>query len=188
MKISIQGWKGFIAYAAVALAASAALIVMLQLSMANKIKKLDGNILIYTQKTRLIMPKVREVQALKKSNDAMEQKIDIIERLKAEQGGPIGYLYYVVEAVPRFAWITSLKEKSGSLSMDGMALDGQVVSLLMDNLSATGFFNGVALIQTAESDHKGLKLQNFSMTMNIKSAGNKKITVKGKVAGKVIKR
>jgi hypothetical protein len=64
--------------------------------------------------------------------------------------------------------------------VNGIALDGQVVSLFMDNLSKTGFFNNVTLLQTSEVKKQELKLQNFNLTFNanykpdIKSAVNNK--------------
>lgn len=162
------GGRGMAVYLIAAVAAAAVLILFLQFSMERRIGGLNANIKIYNQKTAMIMPRVVQANAVKKINDSILQKINTIKTLKKEQAGPIGYLYYIVSAVPRFSWITSLKSAKGNIAIDGVALDGQVVSLLMDNLAATGYFDNVTLIQTAEVKKQGLRLQNFNITMNIK--------------------
>ena len=158
-------------YIIVPVVAAVLLISFLQFSIERRINNLNKNIALYNQKTALIMPKVREADDVKSKNADILKKINTIKRLKKEQIGPIGYLYYIVSAIPRFSWITSLKSEKGGINMNGIALDGQVVSLFMDNLSGTGFFDDVTLIQTAETKEQGLRLQNFNLTMKIKAGG-----------------
>lgn len=141
------------------------LVYLMQTLETSKIANVNNKTVAYNTKISLIMPKVQKVVAIKKIQSNILQKINIIKTLKKEQKGPIGTIYYTVSAIPRFAWISSLKSNNGKINISGIALDGQVVSMFMKNLSKTGFFNSINLMQTAEVKKQGLKLQNFSLTM-----------------------
>ncbi|MCL4498448.1 MAG: PilN domain-containing protein [Deltaproteobacteria bacterium] len=176
-KKSIKSISGFVIIPIIAgvVAAEA-----MNLAITAKINAVNNNIKVYNGKTSALLPKVQKVNAIKKKQADILQKINIIKTLKKEQSGPIGYIYYITTALPRFAWIDSLKSVNGNISVNGIALDGQVVSLFMDNLNKTGYFNNVTLLQTSEVKKQELKLQNFNLTFNanykpdIKSAVNNK--------------
>ncbi|MHB1661617.1 MAG: PilN domain-containing protein [bacterium] len=167
IKIRIET-GGLIAYFIVPVVFAAIAIFLLQSSIDKKINDLNKNIKSYNNETALLLPKVIKVNAIKKKEAETLQKINIIKTLKKAQMGPVGYIYYITAAIPRFSWINSLKSNKGSIALTGIALDGQVVSIFMNNLSKTGFFDGVSLVQTSEIKKQGLKLQNFSLTMNVK--------------------
>lgn len=139
-------------------------IFFMQYSIETKINKTNGNIKVYNDRISILLPKVRMANAVKRQQNLIMQKIRVIKTLKKAQVGPIGYIYYITTTIPRFAWIHSLKSSEGNIRVEGVALDGQVVSLFMNNLSKTGFFHNVTLIQTSEIKKQGLKLQNFSLT------------------------
>ncbi len=167
IKIKIET-GGLLVYFIAPVVLAAILIFLLQASIDKKISNLNNNIKNYNQKTTLLMPKVRMVNAIKAKESQIIQKINVIKMLKKEQMGPIGYIYYITSAIPRFSWINSLKSNKGIISVTGIALDGQVESIFMNNLSQTGFFNGVSLLETSEVKKQGLRLQSFGLTMNVK--------------------
>ena len=160
---------GLLPYFIAPLVLAAIAVFLLQYSMDRKINDLNNNIKIYNNKTTEIMPRVRMVNEIKAKISRITQKINAINTLKKEQIGPIGYIYRLTASIPRFSWINSLKSNNGNLTIDGIALDGQVVSLFMDNLNDSGFFSNVSLVQTTEVKKEGLRLQNFSLTMKVKS-------------------
>ena len=168
-KIKIKIEKGgLLIYFIVPVVLAAIAIFFLQSSIDKKINALNINIKNYNEKTAMLMPKVRMVNSLKAKESQILEKINVIKTLKKEQMGPIGYIYYITTAIPRFAWINSLKSNKGAISVTGIALDGQVESIFMNNLSRTGFFGGVSLVQTSEVKKQGLRLQSFGLTMNVK--------------------
>jgi Tfp pilus assembly protein PilN len=142
------------------------IVYLMQTYIGSQITNVKNETAAYNTKISLIMPKVQKVMAIKKIQSDILQKINVIKTLKKEQKGPIGSIVYIVSAVPRFAWISSLKSTNGQINISGIALDGQVVSIFMNNLSKTGFFNSINLTQTTEVKKQGLKLQNFNLTMN----------------------
>ncbi len=170
VKISVEAGslRNMLIFLIIPIIAGGIVIFLMQSSIKSKIKDINKNIQIYNAKTTMLLPQVQKVNALKAKNAQILQKINVIKTLKKAQMGPLGYIYYITTAIPRFAWINSLKSNKGIISVSGTALDGQVESIFMNNLSKTGFFNDVSLIQTSETKKQGLKLQNFSMTMNVK--------------------
>jgi Tfp pilus assembly protein PilN len=158
----------FIPYIVVPIVAAVAAVYFMQSFVQNKINNVTNNIDSYNSKISVLMPKVQKVVAIKKVQSQMLQKINIIKTLKKEQQGPIGYTFSLTGAIPKFAWINSLKSDNGTISISGVALDGQVVSMFMKKIKKTGFFNSINLIQTAQTKKQDLDLQNFSLTMKSK--------------------
>ncbi len=158
----------FIPYIVVPIVAAAAAVYFMQSFVQNKINNVTNNIASYNSKISVLMPKVQKVVAIRKVQSQMLQKINIIKTLKKEQQGPIGYTFSLTGAIPKFAWINSLKSDNGNISISGVALDGQVVSMFMKKIKKTGFFNSINLIQTAQTKKQDLDLQNFSLTMKSK--------------------
>ena len=180
VKISIEAGslRNMLIFLIIPVIAGGIVIFLMQSSIESKINDINKNIKIYNAKTVVLMPQVEKVNALKAKDAQILQKINIIKTLKKAQMGPLGYIYYITAAIPRFSWINSLKSNNGVISVSGTALDGQVESIFMNNLSKTGFFNDVSLIQTSETKKQGLKLQNFSMTMNVKGEALSKNALK----------
>lgn len=163
IKIKIER-KSIVLYLITPIILGVVAILIMQYSIKYKINEANHNIKVYNGKISILLPKVQMVNAIKRKENQIIQKINIIKTLKKEQMGPIGYIYYITTTIPRFAWIDSLKSTDGNISVNGIALDGQVVSLFMDNLNKTDFFGNVTLLQTSEVKKQDLKLQNFSLT------------------------
>jgi Tfp pilus assembly protein PilN len=167
-KVDKSSVISFIPYIIVPILAAAAVVYSMQSFLQNKINDVTDNIASYNSKISMLMPKVQKVAAIRKVQNQILQKINIIRTLKKEQQGPIGYTFSLTSAIPKFAWINSLKSNNGNISISGVALDGQVVSMFMKKIKKTGFFNSINLIQTAETKKQDLSLQNFSLTMKSK--------------------
>ncbi|HEC25289.1 MAG TPA: hypothetical protein ENI54_04685 [bacterium] len=156
-------------YFIVPIVIAAIAIFFLQSSAESRISGVNRSIKIYNSRVATLMPKVRAVNIIRKRESEIFQKINIIKALKKEQIGPVGYIYYITSAIPKFSWINSLKSTDGNMRISGIALDGQVVSIFMKNLENTGFFDNINLVQTSEVKKQGLKLQNFSLRLSVKS-------------------
>ncbi|MDA8272880.1 MAG: PilN domain-containing protein [Deltaproteobacteria bacterium] len=180
IKLEKKSIKSISSFVIIPIIAGVVVAAAMNLAITAKINTVNNNIKVYNGKTSALLPKVQKVNAIKASLADILQKINIIKTLKKEQSGPIGYIYYISASLPRFAWIDSLKSVNGNISVNGIALDGQVVSLFMDNLNKTDYFNNVTLLQTSEVKKQELKLQNFNLTFN----ANYKPDIKSAVSNK----
>ncbi len=94
------------------------------------------------------------VQNLRKQIDQYEKmklerqnRIDIIEQLKANQKGPVLLLNHLIRCIPTSAalWLTSLEQKGEQIRIKGLTTRGEAIPDFMSNLSATGIFKTVDL-------------------------------------------
>lgn len=111
--------------------------------------------------------------------DEYENRVKIIDSLRASQSGPVELLTMVSATVNNTdeVWLISMNDAGTSVSVEGTALSSNAVANLMTNLMKTGYFKTVE-IKEAYQDEAEKKLQafNFSLTcekMPATSAGRK---------------
>ena len=77
----------------------------------------------------------------------MQSRINVIERLKEQQTGPVLLLNHVLHSIPRnrLLWLTSLIEKDNTVKIVGNVEKIEAIPDFMTNLAETGFFQSVDL-------------------------------------------
>jgi len=99
--------------------------------------------------------------------DEYENRVKIIDSLRANQSGPVELLTMVSATVNNTdeVWLVSMNDAGNSVNVDGTALSSNAVANLMTNLMKTGYFKTVE-IKEAYQDEGEKKLQafNFSLT------------------------
>jgi len=124
---------------------------------------LDGEIKRFTGTRNTLKAENERLQALKKEVEKFEKlkklrqsRIEVIEKLRDSQTGPVLLLNHVIQSVPRerALWLTSV----------GYAFASETIPDFMTNLSRTGFFNSVDL-ELMEEERDATR---FSLTCNTK--------------------
>lgn len=110
---------------------------------------------------------IGEVKEFRKKKRELEEKISVIENLERRQHGPSQLLHELAVLVPEKLWIDSLKEASGSLALNGVAIDNQTIALFMTKLEASSWFRGVRLEETRQVTRGGASLKSFSIKAGI---------------------
>ncbi len=88
-----------------------------------------------------------KVDEFKKKKRELEQKLSVIEELKAKKTGPVKLLDELATSMPKRVWITSFEEKNGVMIMEGGAADNDELSEFLSYMTKrTKFFTGVTLI------------------------------------------
>ena len=111
--------------------------------------------------------------------DEYENRVKIIDSLRASQSGPVELLTMVSATVNNTdeVWLISMNDAGNSVSVDGTALSSNAVANLMTNLMKTGYFKTVEIKEAYQDDgEKKLQAFNFSLTcekMPAASAGKK---------------
>ncbi|MBI1746095.1 MAG: PilN domain-containing protein [Acidobacteria bacterium] len=97
-----------------------------------------------SEATRLktIYDKVKDHEKQKKQ---LDERIDIIEKLKESQVGPVELLNKVKASVPEQMWLTSLAQTADAISIDGNFLREEVLPMFIKNLELTRYFTNVDL-------------------------------------------
>lgn len=123
-----------------------------------------------TQTRKRLREENNRLQSLKKEIDKYQQlkqlqqsRIEVIEKLKEFQTGPVNLLNHLIQSMPRDSslWLTLLDQKGERIVIRGYALRNEAIADFMSNLAATGFFRSVDL-ELLEND-KDKEASKFSL-------------------------
>ena len=87
---------------------------------------------------------ISEFENLKRQG---QSRIDVIEKLKEYQTGPVLLLNHVIQSIPANSslWLTLLDQKGDTIHITGYTLRNESIPDFMSNLTATNFFKSVDL-------------------------------------------
>jgi len=89
----------------------------------------------------------KEIQRYESLKAQYQSRIDVIERLKQSQGGPVLLMNKVIQSIPRSSplWLTVMDQKGERIQITGYTKQSNVIPDLLTNLSASGYFENVDL-------------------------------------------
>lgn len=93
-----------------------------------------------------------KVEGFERKKALLDAKVDLIERLKAEQSGPVHMLDEISKALPEFVWLVSLDQAGTNIKLVGETNGLTSVADFISNLQRSGWFPHVDLIDSAESN------------------------------------
>src|SRR5512146_74042 len=127
----------------------------IKVELANKEREL----------ARLQQVKVKYLEREKQRND-YKKRVDIIDKLRAEQSGPVNLLAMLGTTVSHSdaVWLNTMYDEGGQIKLDGVALSVHAVADLMRNLQNTGYFRSVEL-QSTYQDEGVRDMQAFVFTL-----------------------
>jgi len=94
---------------------------------------------------------IGEVKDIKTAQAELQQKLDVLDRLKAGRTGPVRMLDELATITPRQLWLSKLEERGGDVSFSGMALSIDDVSAFMAALKTSRHFSKVELRKTSSA-------------------------------------
>jgi Tfp pilus assembly protein PilN len=98
--------------------------------------------------------------------NAYKRRVDVIDGLRAAQGGPVNLLAMLGETVnnTEAVWLSKMDDQGSSVNLEGTALSTDAVANLIANLQKTGYFKSVEIKETFQDD--GIKdMQAFQFTL-----------------------
>jgi len=139
-------------------------------SVAREITQLTeahDRLRIENAKLQGLKKQIVEFERLKK---LQESRIQVIEKLKEAQTGPVLLLNHVIRSIPRESgiWLTTLDQKGDRINIIGYTKRAEFIPDFMTNLSATKFFQSVDL-DIILDEKEGSKFSLVCMTA-LKSA------------------
>jgi type IV pilus assembly protein PilN len=122
-----------------------------------QLRKLDAEIAQAQQRQRELQAIKKQVDDLEMKRATFQRKVDLIERLKAEQSAPVHMLDEVSKALPDFVWLTGM-ESVGPPGTSTVKFSGQSSGLtpVADFISAlqrSGWFPNVDLVSSTEANN-----------------------------------
>src|SRR5262245_41830752 len=102
----------------------------------------------------------RDLQAIKVQVDAfqakkvlLENKVNLIERLRAEQKSPVHMLDEISKSLPDFVWLTTMDENQGRVGFKGQSNSLTAVADFISALQRSGWFPTVDLVASTEQQN-----------------------------------
>lgn len=118
---------------------------------------------------------IGEVRNIKEQQLALQQKLDVLDRLKAGRSGPVRMLDELATITPKQLWLSKMDEKNGAVTFTGTAPSIDDVSGFMTALKNSKHFGGVELKKTAATGGGTAaspeRLVTFEITAAVKGAG-----------------
>ena len=106
---------------------------------------------------------LKEVKNVEEERRKVAEKIEIIEKLKKNQSGPVHLLDVVSTSLPKGVNVLSLVESSGKISIDGEAFTTDDVVRFIDNLKASPLLASVMLLETSETKREGIDVYKYKL-------------------------
>lgn len=100
----------------------------------------------------------KEADQFEKLKAARQNRVEVIQKLKEFQTGPVLLLNHLIQSIPTDSamWLTLLDQKTDRIQITGYVEWPESVPLFMTKLSATGFFKSVDL-ELLENDKEFAK-------------------------------
>jgi len=120
-------------------------------SLARQSSQLDADLSSAQQETARLRTIILQVQQFEQRKAQLQQRVLLIEELRAGQTGPVHMLDQISRALPPMLWLTNVKQdpKDGSVILDGLATTQNGVTEFVNNLEATNYFKrSIEIVQT----------------------------------------
>ena len=124
------------------------LCLALYLYMNGQIGDLDTRIAAAEKRQAELQQIKKQVDELEQKRATFQRKVDLINRLQAEQQGPVHMLDEISKSLPDFVWVTSLDQTGNQLRFNGQS----------NSLTSVADF--ITALQSAGTDQYGCGKQN----------------------------
>jgi type IV pilus assembly protein PilN len=108
-----------------------------------------------------------EVNKAKEAQKTLQDKLNVINSLRKEKGGPARVLDQLSINKPEKIHLESLKKEGSRLGIEGIALDDETIANFMTNLRKSKLFKNVDLIVSEQVEQSKVKLKKFILSCEI---------------------
>jgi len=155
-KASIPSAPGAVqAYLFLALFAGGAVVLCAALYwyQSAKLARLDADIAAAQQRQRELQAIKVQVDALEAKRATFQRKVDLIEKLKAQQSGPVHLVDELSKSLPDFVWLKTLEQTGDVIKLNGQANGLTSVADFISALQRSGWFPAVDLVSSTEDQN-----------------------------------
>jgi type IV pilus assembly protein PilN len=132
-----------------------------------EVVRLRNQVRIKMEEDTRLAKKVGEIRLLKKERKVLNRKIKIIEKLSKNRLMAVRIMEALSLQVPDKMWFTMLQVKDKKVSIVGIAMDDQTLSVFISRLNRSKMFFNVWLQHSKEVVLNQIKLKEFSLNCSI---------------------
>jgi type IV pilus assembly protein PilN len=108
-----------------------------------------------------------EVVKAKEAQKTLQDKLNVINSLRKQKGGPAKVLDELSIDKPEKMHLESLKKEGSKLGIEGIALDDETIANFMTTLRKSKLFKNVDLIVSEQVEQSKIKLKRFILSCEI---------------------
>ncbi len=153
ISVGVEGLNNFILVGVLLVGIGAVGVTYWRLS--STLRGIEQEIAVNQKEFERLKPIIAEVEKFKKNNAELKHKIEVIEKLKADQYGPVRIMDEVSKALPDLLWLSDLNLSGSTITLKGRALNENAVANFISNLDASPYFAEPTLRIMAQ-DNKGI--------------------------------
>jgi len=130
-----------------------------------------GKMKVAEQKNRELADVKARYLERKRQAESYKRRVDVIDQLRAAQGGPVDLLNTIGKTVndTEAVWLQSMKDQGANIDIEGTALSTDAVATLITNLQKTKYFRNIEIKETFQDE--GIKdMQAFQFTLTCEKA------------------
>jgi type IV pilus assembly protein PilN len=159
-------------------------------SRSSELKKVDAKVAKTKADIAQLDKIIGEVKSLRSQQQALQEKLDVLDKLKQGRTGPVKMLDELATITPKRLWLRKMEEKVGKVTFDGTASSIDDVSVFMTALKGSKYFADVELKRTAAKTEGGYRVVDFTVHAIAKYAPGVEATADAKAGsdGKAAKK
>jgi len=108
------------------------------MSMTSSIDDTNARIVVAKAEVAKLQVEKAKKEELERKRKSFQDQVNLIERLKAEQGGPVHMLDEISKALPDFVWLTRMTQNGATVTIAGEASNNNSVADFLANLQKAG--------------------------------------------------
>jgi type IV pilus assembly protein PilN len=139
-----------------------------------KVSTAKDNLSSSEQELQRLKAKIGEIDNIKKLQEEVKKKLDVLNRLRKEKAGPANRLARLSDAVPEKVWLTRYTESDEKVAISGLAFNEDLIAEFIRNLLASKEFGDVELLVSEQMEAGGIKAKRFDLNCNITSLKKEK--------------
>jgi len=132
---------------------SVALCALGYLWESAQLKKLDTDIAAAQQRQRELQAIKVQVDALEAKRATFQRKVDLIEKLKSQQSGPVHLVDEISKSLPDFVWLKTMEQTGDVIKLGGQSNGLTSVADFISALQRSGWFPAVDLVSSTEDQN-----------------------------------
>lgn len=140
----------------------------------SAVKAMQAELTSINQKNNSLKKKIGQVKDFEQKKADLEKKLDILVTLKEDKAGPVHLLDELSSALPDKLWLTKFSEKSGNVTLDGIADSENTVAVFMESLDASPYYQNVELAVTERTTVGDNKMQKFTLNCRVQKPSSEK--------------
>lgn len=160
--------REFLNILAAAMFASILLLALFHFILTNALRNQESINNIYSQEINKLNQQLTVIGQLKKQQQAIVERISIIDKLQANRSQTVNIFSDMVKALPQGIYLTSIRRVEDIITITGKAESNTRVSMFMRNLEALSWLAQAALSQIQANPTATVYTNDFVLQITLK--------------------